>query len=88
MVSSFLLFWNYGCDFLYFICKKFKFKKLIDSLNIFKEFLCYKDPQSHPFITDEEKNYLKEKLSQLSRDKTIKKTPWWEICTSVPMIAL
>ncbi|XP_070496443.1 putative inorganic phosphate cotransporter [Chironomus tepperi] len=52
------------------------------------EFLCYKDPESHPFITEKEKTYLKKELQQLSRDKAIKKTPWLKICTSVPMIAL
>ncbi|CAG9798969.1 unnamed protein product [Chironomus riparius] len=53
-----------------------------------QEFLCYKDPESHPFISDKEKSYLKKELNQLSRDKAIKKTPWLKICTSVPMIAL
>jgi ACS family sodium-dependent inorganic phosphate cotransporter len=52
------------------------------------EFFCYKDPDSHPFITQSEKDYLRKELNQLSRDKTIKKTPWWAICTNVPMIAL
>lgn len=52
------------------------------------EILCYKDPESHPFISDKEKAYLKRELNQLSRDKSIKKTPWLRIITSVPMLAL
>ncbi|KAG5675847.1 hypothetical protein PVAND_005717 [Polypedilum vanderplanki] len=52
------------------------------------EFFCYKDPSSHPFISDEEKEFLQKELNQLSRDKEITKTPWWEICKSPPMIAL
>ncbi|XP_070490732.1 putative inorganic phosphate cotransporter [Chironomus tepperi] len=52
------------------------------------EFLCYNDPESHPFITNSEKEYLQAELNQLSRDKNINKTPWWEICTSIPMITL
>jgi ACS family sodium-dependent inorganic phosphate cotransporter len=50
--------------------------------------LCFKDPKSHPFITEKEKNYLKRELKELSRNKNIKKTPWLKIITSVPMIAL
>uniref|UniRef100_A0A336K4P4 CSON011178 protein n=1 Tax=Culicoides sonorensis TaxID=179676 RepID=A0A336K4P4_CULSO len=50
--------------------------------------LCYSDPESHPFIKDSEKDYLKRELGQLSRDKTLPPTPWLLIITSAPMLAL
>lgn len=55
---------------------------------IFFEFFCYKDPASHPYITEKEKDYLMKELKQLSRDQTIQKVPWKSILTSMPMIAL
>ncbi|KAG4078473.1 hypothetical protein HA402_009185 [Bradysia odoriphaga] len=51
-------------------------------------FICYSDPESHPFITDKEKDFLKKELGQLERDKTLPPTPWKAILTSVPMMAL
>lgn len=50
--------------------------------------ICYSDPESHPFISDKEKDYLKKELGQLERDKTLPPTPWRAILTSVPMMAL
>ncbi|CAO1319250.1 unnamed protein product [Diamesa serratosioi] len=50
--------------------------------------ICYKDPESHPFISDEEKIYLKKEMGTLERDKTLPATPWKAILTSVPMMAL
>ncbi|XP_039429753.1 putative inorganic phosphate cotransporter isoform X1 [Culex pipiens pallens] len=50
--------------------------------------LCYSDPESHPFISDKEKAYLKQEMGVLSRDKTLPPTPWRHILTSVPMIGL
>lgn len=50
--------------------------------------ICYSDPESHPFITDKEKEYLKAELGQLERDKNTPPTPWRAILTSVPMMAL
>lgn len=49
---------------------------------------CYSDPESHPFISDKEKDYLKQELGTLTRDKTLPPTPWRLILTSVPMMAL
>uniref|UniRef100_A0A6B2ED52 Putative permease of the major facilitator superfamily protein n=1 Tax=Phlebotomus kandelakii TaxID=1109342 RepID=A0A6B2ED52_9DIPT len=50
--------------------------------------LCYSNPESHPYITDEEKAYLKEELGTLERDKSLPPTPWRAIFTSGPMLAL
>ncbi|XP_052895472.1 putative inorganic phosphate cotransporter isoform X1 [Anopheles moucheti] len=50
--------------------------------------LCYSDPESHPFISEKEKAYLKQELGTLERDRTLPPTPWRYILTSVPMMAL
>lgn len=50
--------------------------------------MCYKDPESHPYITEREKAYLKQELGALERDKSLPSTPWRLILTSVPMMAL
>ncbi|XP_035775354.1 putative inorganic phosphate cotransporter isoform X1 [Anopheles albimanus] len=50
--------------------------------------LCYSDPESHPFISEKEKDYLKRELGTLERDRTLPPTPWRYILTSVPMMAL
>lgn len=50
--------------------------------------LCYSDPESHPFISDKEKEFLQKELGQLKRDKNTPPTPWLAILTSVPMMAL
>lgn len=50
--------------------------------------MCSKDPESHPYISEKEKTYLKNELGQLQRDPTLPPTPWWAIVSSAPMIAL
>lgn len=50
--------------------------------------ICYKDPESHPFIKEEEKEYLRKELGTLVRDKNLPPTPWVAILTNVPMMAL
>lgn len=62
--------------------------------------LCYNDPASHPFITDYEKAYLLDELGRQqqpqqkgmangnSQRKPTKRTPWRQILTNVPFIAL
>lgn len=50
--------------------------------------ICYKDPESHPFIKESEKEYLRQEMGSLERDKTLPPTPWRAILTSVPMMAL
>lgn len=61
---------------------------------------CYNRPDFHPFIKDEEKVYLQEQLGQASisakndrrqqhrQRRRRPKTPWRQILTSVPFIAL
>jgi MFS transporter, ACS family, solute carrier family 17 (sodium-dependent inorganic phosphate cotransporter), other len=61
---------------------------LVTLLYGLQQFLCYSDPESHPYISDNEKNYLKRELKQLSRDKNLPPTPWKSILTSVPMMAM
>ncbi|XP_044758922.1 putative inorganic phosphate cotransporter isoform X2 [Coccinella septempunctata] len=48
--------------------------------------LCYSDPDSHPFISDKEKNYLKREMSASIKEK--RKIPWKHIFKSVPVWAL
>ncbi|CAG9763217.1 unnamed protein product [Ceutorhynchus assimilis] len=48
--------------------------------------LCYSDPNSHPFISDKEKEYLNKELASVSSDKL--PIPWKAILTSVPVWAL
>lgn len=50
--------------------------------------ICFKDPESHPFIKDSEKEYLQREMGSLERDKSLPPTPWRAIFTSVPMMAL
>jgi len=50
--------------------------------------ICYKDPETHPFITEKEKDFLQREMGALSRDKTLAPTPWKAILTNVPMMAL
>lgn len=48
--------------------------------------LCYPDPESHPFISDKEKIYLGEQITNISsKEKVI---PWKSILTSAPIWAL
>lgn len=73
--------------FVSIICLKKK-DKVLNCNILVQVFLCYSDPESHPFITDKEKTYLQKELGQLERDKNMPPTPWKAILTSVPMIAL
>nr|CAD7199800.1 unnamed protein product [Timema douglasi] len=50
--------------------------------------LCYNDPSSHPFISDEEKKYLDETLGSTDRGKDMTPVPWKAILTSVPLWGL
>lgn len=50
--------------------------------------MCYRDPASHPFITEKEKEFLLAEMGQLSRSKDLPATPWLAIVRSVPMYAL
>ncbi|XP_024084290.1 putative inorganic phosphate cotransporter isoform X2 [Cimex lectularius] len=48
----------------------------------------YSDPDSHPYITQEEKDYLKETLGCLKRRKNLGPTPWLSMAMSLPLWAL
>ncbi|KAL5279702.1 hypothetical protein ACFFRR_003980 [Megaselia abdita] len=50
--------------------------------------LCYSDPDSHPFIKEKEKNYLKREMGSIERNRNLPPTPWLAIMTNAPMIAL
>ncbi|XP_022911273.1 putative inorganic phosphate cotransporter [Onthophagus taurus] len=49
--------------------------------------ICYSSPDTHPFISDEEKSYLRKELAESTSSKS-KKIPWRAILTSVPLWAL
>lgn len=55
---------------------------------VFFMLLCYKDPASHPFIKDSEKEFLEREMGGLSRRKDLPSIPWMTIFRSVPMQAL
>lgn len=50
--------------------------------------ICSNNPETHPFISEKEKNYLQRELGELKRRTDLPPTPWRAIFTSVPMIAL
>lgn len=50
--------------------------------------ICYNNPESHPFITEREKNFLKRELGELKRRDDLPPTPWRAMLTSPPMLAL
>lgn len=50
--------------------------------------ICYSDPASHPFISKEERDYLKAEMGQIKRNDDLPPTPWKSILTNVPVIAL
>lgn len=54
---------------------------------IFWTFLCYNDPKEHPFITDDEANYVRESLHELTH-KNIPSVPYSHIFRSKPFWAL
>lgn len=53
-------------------------------------FLCYEHPDKHPFISDDEKSFLKDKtFGYLEANReNVPSTPWKEIVTNTPVIAL
>lgn len=64
-------------------------------VSIYQILLCYNTPDCHPFITDYERTYLLDELGQQQpksndtrKRKTTKRTPWRQILTNVPFIAL
>lgn len=53
----------------------------------FWSLLCYNSPREHPFITDEEKNYLLEEMGSHTHEKK-QPFPWRHALTSKPFLAL
>nr|XP_018897004.1 PREDICTED: putative inorganic phosphate cotransporter isoform X2 [Bemisia tabaci] len=51
-------------------------------------FFTYENPSSHPFISDEEKQYLLDTIGQLERKKTLGPIPWREMMKSKPLWSL
>uniref|UniRef100_A0A1B6D066 Major facilitator superfamily (MFS) profile domain-containing protein n=1 Tax=Clastoptera arizonana TaxID=38151 RepID=A0A1B6D066_9HEMI len=51
-------------------------------------FTCYNDPASHPYISQEEKEYLQETIGCLKRKENLPPTPWISLALSVPLWAL
>ncbi|XP_037042766.1 putative inorganic phosphate cotransporter [Bradysia coprophila] len=49
--------------------------------------ICYKDPDSHPFVSDKEKEHLEREMGQIERDKN-RAVPWRHILSSPAVIAL
>lgn len=53
-------------------------------------FLCYSTPNTHPFITDKEKEFLNENVDSLAltRKQNLDPVPWKALLRSVPLWAL
>ena len=86
------VFYFFGCMgilwCIIFVNKSYKLNKYISNLYHFQSILCYKDPESHPFISKKEELYLKNELGQLSRTKNQPRTPFKCILSSKPVISL
>lgn len=50
--------------------------------------LVYSTPESHPFVTQKEKNYLMRELGQLERNKDLPPVPFRALLSSPAVIAL
>lgn len=55
---------------------------------VFFQILCYKDPISHPYISEKEKEYLSENIGQLQRNTNLPPTPWKLMLTNAAVLAL
>lgn len=56
--------------------------------HVFQMLVCYNDPESDPFISKKEKDYLLATLGQLKRKTDLPSTPWKSIFTSPPVLVL
>lgn len=58
--------------------------------SISQAFLCYEHPEKHPYVSDEEKAFLREKtIAYLDAEReNLPPTPWKAIITNTPVIAL
>ncbi|PSN49739.1 putative inorganic phosphate cotransporter [Blattella germanica] len=50
--------------------------------------VCYNDPKSHPFISEEEKAFLESSIGGLERNKDLPAVPWRQMIKSVPLWGL
>lgn len=54
-----------------------------------KFLLCYDSPDTHPFISEKEKQYLAKELGSNNSTKNVRKNiPWRHILTSAPVWSL
>ncbi|KAL1117414.1 hypothetical protein AAG570_004740 [Ranatra chinensis] len=51
-------------------------------------FLCYSDPASHPYISQQEREYLSQTIGCLKRKKEQAPTPWKSLALSLPLWGL
>lgn len=50
--------------------------------------ICFNNPDSHPYISDKERNYLTRELGQLKRRTDLPSPPWRRMLTNPAMLAL
>lgn len=88
--------WSPNCNHWNLICKRNDEFKLDWDIKFwwlfctFKAIFCYDSPCDHPFISAEEKSFLRSKTSDyLEVDKkTVLTIPWKAMLTSTPVLAL
>lgn len=52
-------------------------------------FVCYEQPKNHPFISDDEREYLQREIADYENErKDLPSTPWMAIIKSSPVLAL
>lgn len=51
-------------------------------------FIVFNNPESHPYITEREKEYLRSELGELKRRDDLPPTPWRKLLTCPAVIAL
>lgn len=73
---------------IYEITKTITLSEQIYFFSSKKYFICYNNPETHPFITEKEKNYLSRELGALKRRDDLPPTPWRSLLTCPAVIAL
>ncbi|XP_055326920.1 sialin-like [Sitodiplosis mosellana] len=65
------------------------FSAILVLLGISFAFICYELPKDNPFICDDEKEYLQQKIDDYENErKELPSTPWLSILKSSPVLAL
>lgn len=59
----------------------------IDDLHL-QTRICFSDPESHPFISVKEREYLIAKINVLARNNEKPPVPWNQILPSIPIWSL